>query len=95
MCIRDRDKVFTGKIANFTLTGIESDYLPEGWQWIYDPVAPSVRTLVAAYTPSATPASICDFFLLSPNVEFVFVKCHHLGFTNSDHNPVTIKVKLR
>jgi len=89
------DKAFTGKIGNFNLTGIESDYMPGEWKWIYDPATPSVRTLDAAYIPSTTPASICDIFLISPNIEFVSVKCHHLGFTNSDHNPVIMKVKLR
>jgi len=89
------DKAFTGKIGNFNLTGIESDYMPGEWKWIYDPATPSVRTLDAAYIPSTTPASICDIFLISPNIEFVSVKCHHLGFTNSDHNPVIMRVKLR
>ncbi len=89
------DKAFTGKIGNFNLTGIESDYMPGEWKWIYDPATPSVRTLDAAYIPSTTPASICDIFLISPNIEYVSVKCHHLGFTNSDHNPVIMKVKLK
>ena len=89
------NKVFTGIIGNFNLTGIESDYMPGEWEWIYDPTTPTVRTLLAAYDPAATPTSVCDFFLISPNLESVSVKCHHLGFTNSDHNPVIIKVKLR
>jgi endonuclease/exonuclease/phosphatase family metal-dependent hydrolase len=89
------NKVFTGKIGNYNLTGIESDYMPGEWKWIYDPATPSVRTLIAAYDPATTPTSICDIFLISPNIEFVSVKCHHLGFTNSDHNPVIIRVKLR
>jgi len=89
------NKGFTGKIGNFNLTGIESDYIPGEWKWIYDPATPSVRTLMSAYDPSTTPTSVCDFFLISPNIDFVFVKCHNLGFANSDHNPVIIKVKLR
>ena len=89
------NKVFTGKIGNFNLTGIESDYMPREWGWIYDPTTPSVRTLMAEYDPYTTPTSICDIFLISPNIEFVSVKCHHLDFKNSDHNPVIIKVKLR
>jgi endonuclease/exonuclease/phosphatase family metal-dependent hydrolase len=89
------NKAFTGKIGNFNLTGIESDYMPGEWKWIYDPATPSVRTLIAAYDPSATPTSICDIFLISPNIEFVSVKCHHLGFKNSDHNPVIMQVKLK
>jgi endonuclease/exonuclease/phosphatase family metal-dependent hydrolase len=89
------NKVFTGKIGNFYLMGIESDYLTGEWKWIYDPATPSFRTLLAAYDPASTPTSVCDFFLISPNIEFVSVKCHHLGFTNSDHNPVIMQVKLK
>jgi endonuclease/exonuclease/phosphatase family metal-dependent hydrolase len=88
------NKGFTGQIGNFNLMGIASDYMPENWKWIFDPATPSFRTVVAAYDPATTPTSVCDIFLISPNVESVSVKCQHLGFTNSDHNPIIIKVKL-
>lgn len=89
------NKPFTGQIGNFNLVGIEQDYMPEEWKWIYDPSTPSFRTLMAGYDPKVTPTSVCDFFLISPNIESVSVKCHHLGFANSDHNPVIMQVKLR
>ena len=89
------NKAFTGQIGNFNLMGIESDYMPGEWKWIYDPSTPSFRTLIAAYDPATTPTSVCDIFLISPNLESVSVKCHHLGFANSDHNPVIIQVKLK
>jgi endonuclease/exonuclease/phosphatase family metal-dependent hydrolase len=89
------DKVFTGKFGDFNLTGIESDYMPEEWKWLYDPTVPTFRTLVSAYDPAITPTSVCDIFVVSPNIETVSVKCHHLGFANSDHNPVIVQVKLR
>jgi endonuclease/exonuclease/phosphatase family metal-dependent hydrolase len=89
------NKAFTGQVGNFNLMGIESDYLPQEWKWIYDPSTPSFRTVIAAYEPETTPTSVCDIFLISPNIESVSVKCHHLGFANSDHNPVIIQVKLK
>jgi endonuclease/exonuclease/phosphatase family metal-dependent hydrolase len=89
------NKEFTGQIGNFNLVGIESDYMPVEWKWVYDPSTPSFRTLMAAYDPAVTPTSVCDFFLISPNIECVSIKCHHLGFVNSDHNPVIMQVKLR
>jgi endonuclease/exonuclease/phosphatase family metal-dependent hydrolase len=89
------NKAFTGQIGNFNLMGIESGYMPGDWKWIYDSTAPSFRTVTAAYDPATTPTSVCDIFLISPNVESVSVKCHNLGFANSDHNPVTMQVKLR
>ena len=89
------NKAFTGQIGNFNLMGIESNYMPDGWKWIYDTATPSFRTAMAAYNAATTPTSVCDIFLISPNIEFVSVKCHHLGFTNSDHNPVIIQIKLK
>jgi endonuclease/exonuclease/phosphatase family metal-dependent hydrolase len=89
------NKAFTGQIGNFNLVGIESDYMPCDWKWVYDPATPSFRTLLAAYDPAATPTSVCDIFLISPNIESVSVKGHHLGFANSDHNPVIIQVKIK
>jgi endonuclease/exonuclease/phosphatase family metal-dependent hydrolase len=89
------NKAFTGQIGNFRLVGIESDYIQGGWKWIYDPSTPSFRTLLAAYDPATTPTSICDIFLISPNIESTYVKCQQLGFANSDHNPVIIEVRLK
>ncbi len=89
------NKEFTGQVGDFYLMGIEPDFMPLEWKWIYDPGNPSFRTLIAAYDAAITPTSVCDFFLISPNIESLSVKCHHLGFTNSDHNPVIMQVKLR
>jgi endonuclease/exonuclease/phosphatase family metal-dependent hydrolase len=89
------NKGFTGQVGNFNLRGIESGFMPEGWKWIYDPETPSFRTVMNSYNPATTPVSICDIFLISPNINPVSVKCHNLGFANSDHNPVIIKVKLK
>ena len=89
------NKEFTGQVGNFYLMGIESDYMPGEWKWIYDPATPSFRTLLAPYDPATTPTSVCDIFLLSPDVEPVSVKCHQLDFANSDHNPVIMKVRLK
>ncbi len=89
------NKAFTGQVGNFNLVGIEPNYMPAEWKWIYDPTVPSVRTLMAAYDFATTPTSVCDFFLISPNIESVSVKCVHLDFASSDHNPVIIKVKLK
>jgi endonuclease/exonuclease/phosphatase family metal-dependent hydrolase len=89
------NKGFSGLIGNFNLMGIESNYMPGDWKWIYDPATPSFRTVMKAYDPATTPTSICDIFLISPNIESISAKCQHLGFTNSDHNPVIIKVKLK
>jgi endonuclease/exonuclease/phosphatase family metal-dependent hydrolase len=89
------NKGFTGQVGNFNLKGLELDFMPTEWKWIYDPAIPSFRTVMTAYNPATTPTSVCDIFLISPNINPVSVKCHHLGFANSDHNPVIMQVKLK
>jgi endonuclease/exonuclease/phosphatase family metal-dependent hydrolase len=89
------NKVFTGIVGNFNLTGIESDYMPQDWKWLFDATTPSVRTLMADYNKESTPTSICDIFLVSPNIESISVKGYHLGFAYSDHNPVIVRLRLK
>ena len=74
---------------------LNSDYLPADWTWSYDNTIPSNRTVIAPYNPSETTTTVIDFFLLSPNISSVSVKCVDLGFENSDHNPVILKAKLK
>jgi endonuclease/exonuclease/phosphatase family metal-dependent hydrolase len=74
---------------------IPADFLPEGWKWVYDNKSPSERSVVAAYDKAVTPTTTIDFFLLSPNIESLSVRCINLNFENSDHNPVLVKVKLK
>ena len=74
---------------------MESDYLSTGWIYVFDPESPSNRSVVAAYDPSTTTTTVIDFFILSPNLEPVSVKCLNLGFEYSDHNPVIVQVKLK
>jgi endonuclease/exonuclease/phosphatase family metal-dependent hydrolase len=74
---------------------MSSDYLPSDWKWVYDGTNPSNRTVIEAYDPAKTTTTVIDFFLLSPNVEKISVKCINLNFENSDHNPVIIKAQLQ
>jgi len=86
---------FTENQVNTSLMAMESDFLPREWEWVYDPTTPSNRSVVAAYDPATTTTDVRDFFVLSPNLESVSVKCYNLGFANSDHNPVIMQVKLK
>lgn len=79
----------------FILSNIATDYLPNGWQWVFDPEKPTNRYLNEAYQPGRTFRCLIDFFLVSPNVEVLEVKTHDLGFRNSDHNPVTMSFMLK
>jgi endonuclease/exonuclease/phosphatase family metal-dependent hydrolase len=86
---------FFNNLAETTNMVIPSDFMPDGWKWLYDNTNPSERSVVTAYDQSSTPTTILDFFLVSPNVEAKTVECINLNFKNSDHNPVIIKIKLK
>lgn len=86
---------FQANQVNTSQMVMSSDYLPNEWKWVYDNKTPSNRTVIAAYDPATTTTTVIDYFLLSPNIEYDFVKCIQLDFKNSDHNPVIIRVKLR
>jgi endonuclease/exonuclease/phosphatase family metal-dependent hydrolase len=90
-----------GFVPEFSINKVNRDqmsmdpgFLPPDWKWIYDNRTPSNRTVIAAYDPTSTTTTVIDLFLLSPNIKNISVECINLGFENSDHNPVRIKVKL-
>jgi exonuclease III len=86
---------FSKNQVNTKQMALEPDYLPSEWTWSYDNTVPSNRSVTAAYNPAYTITTVIDFFLLSPNVESISVKCIDLNFKNSDHNPVVLKAKLK
>lgn len=77
--------------ANFLLTGIDINFLPEQWQWCFDNEVPTNRSLRTSFDKKTSGTTIIDFFLLSPNLETISIKTYDLEFQNSDHNPVRIK----
>lgn len=74
---------------------IAKDLMPAGWWWIYDATSPTNRNLKTAYNPKTTSCTVIDFYLVSPNIEVLEVKTHNLNFAYSDHQPVSMKIKLR
>lgn len=86
---------FNGNVVNTNQMMLEKGFLPEDWTWAYDNKKPSNRTVTGPYRPKVTATTVIDFFLLSPNVETVSVKCKNLEFENSDHNPVFLVARLR
>ena len=86
---------FSKNQVNTKQMTLQPDYLPSGWTWSYDNTVPTNRSVTAAYNPAYTITTVIDFFLLSPNIESISVKCIDLGFKNSDHNPVILKAKLK
>ena len=77
-----------------TVRSISKNFLPEEWFWAYDDKNPTNRALNKKYEKGNTRVSIIDFFVVSPNIEVIEVKTIPLGFENSDHQPVYLKIRL-
>jgi endonuclease/exonuclease/phosphatase family metal-dependent hydrolase len=73
---------------------IARNFLPEGWQWVFDPEIPTNRDVDQPYTKGKTPTTIIDFFVVSPNVSVIDVKTEDLGFQWCDHQPVRMVFRL-
>jgi hypothetical protein len=77
------------------LSYVPGDYLPGDWTWLYDPTVPTNRRVDIPYKAGVSRTTVIDFYLLSPNLEPLFVEGVYLGFIHSDHQPVLAGFKLR
>jgi endonuclease/exonuclease/phosphatase family metal-dependent hydrolase len=85
----------TGDMGRSVEPRIDPDFLPEGWQWAYDPEVPTNRNVDQIYQRGKTPVTIIDFFVISPNVTLLEIKTEDLGFQWADHQPVRMKIRLQ
>ena len=76
---------------------LESNSLPEGWSFVYDLSSPTCRSLDRPLYSSDENFQyyFIDGFIVSPNVEVISVNTLDGGFIYSDHNPVTMEIKLK
>lgn len=81
--------------ADYEQTNIEADFMPEGWQWVYDPKVSTNRKVAAPYVSGKTYTTIIDFYLISPNVDMLEVQGIDLDYAYSDHQPVKMIVRLK
>jgi endonuclease/exonuclease/phosphatase family metal-dependent hydrolase len=75
--------------------GIDPAFLSPGWQWVFDNTTPTNRRVDVTYTKGTTRTTLIDFFLVSPNLKVTSCKAIPMGFTFSDHNPVTLTFSLK
>ena len=73
---------------------LDESLLPEGWSFAYDMETPTCRLLNQPYDPDNTQHFVIDGYILSPNIALENVETLDLGFANSDHNPVALRVRL-
>ncbi len=78
----------------YEMPKIPEDFFDKGWKWVFEKEIPTIRDASKIYDGTNSTA-IIDGFLLSPNIENIYVKTHNLNFEFTDHNPVEIGVRLR
>jgi len=86
------------KNDNYSQTNIAEDFMPEGWQWVYDKTEPTNRKLYQVLSENPyedTYKTLIDFYLVSPNIEVLGVKTNDLKFVSSDHQPVHLCFTLK
>jgi endonuclease/exonuclease/phosphatase family metal-dependent hydrolase len=81
--------------VQYTPYALDNALFPDGWQWIYDKTAETMRFTDQPYVEGQSLTSVVDFFLASPNVKVSSVVTHKLNFEHSDHNPVTATFELK
>ena len=101
----DFNQTFPGALDAFPMLSpelwtpgtLEEASLPEGFSYVYDLDVPSCRLLNQPYDPSDTANTqyyVIDGFIVSPNVTVDAAETLDLGFADSDHNPVHLRVTL-
>lgn len=85
----------SGDIALPEPEKISTGFLPDTWQWIFDPDYPTNRDAGTPYRKGLTPVHVFDFFLVSPNVQVNAVQTLSNGFRWSDHHPVYLNFSLK
>ena len=90
----DKD-TFLKEETGYEQMEIPANYMPEGWQWVFDTSVATNRKLAAPYDRKKTFTTLIDFFLISPNLEIQKVEGMDIDFQFSDHQPVYMEVVLK
>jgi len=61
----------------------------------FDQILATNRNVDKPYTKGKTPATVIDFFVLSPNVMLISANRVQNNFEFSDHQPVGIEVESK
>lgn len=91
----DSTAILSNYLVKTIQPSIPADFLPEGWQYAYDPKQPTNRDVDIPYAEGKTKTTLIDFFVLSPNIGLISTETIPTGFEESDHQPVSLKIVLR
>ena len=78
----------------FWVHPLPAGFPPPGWRLAVDDTVATVRTLERPYARGGNYTAVIDGFLVSPNVSVLSVRTADLGFRFSDHQPVTMRLRL-
>lgn len=78
-----------------SLRPIPDSLIANDWTWVFDNKLPTNRDVDKPFDADSTLCSLIDFFLVSPNISVLETHTINLGFENSDHLPVILKVRLK
>jgi endonuclease/exonuclease/phosphatase family metal-dependent hydrolase len=70
------------------------DLFDERFNYVYEPLKSTNRSLRKPYLAKDTYQCLIDFYLISDNILALEIETFDLGFKNSDHQPVYLKLKL-
>ncbi len=89
----DRYPIFTPELWS---PGVfEMGLLPADMRFVSDYDAPTCRLLNEPYDAGTAQHYVIDGFIVSRNVRVENVETLDLGFQNSDHNPVSLRITLK
>ena len=77
---------------------IEVSDFNRAWQFVMDPEVPTCRSLsqpLKGANKTTFQYYMLDGFVLSSNITVIEAKTQDLGFVNTDHNPVVLRIKLK
>lgn len=77
----------------FWVRPLPDDLDLEGWTWAVDPDVPTCRTLERPFERGVNFTCVIDGFLVGPGVEILDVETSDLGFADSDHQPVSVRIR--
>lgn len=90
----DAQKFSEAPENTFIPPGIDRDFMPPGWFWVFDAFVPTNRHLDAPLQDD-TYKTLIDYYLVSPNVEVTAIRTLDLQFLYSDHQPVLMSVRIK
>ncbi|MFH2095223.1 MAG: endonuclease/exonuclease/phosphatase family protein [Bacteroidota bacterium] len=79
--------------AEFTVTSVDTSLIPSEWLIVSEGKSTN-RFLDMPYQKGISRETVLDFFVVSPGIEIIEKKTIDLGFRNSDHQPVRVKLAL-